>query len=60
MSAFKCGNHSKNKLKVISKPESKHINFEEIKKCSDGENYQKKNVINIYYVQLFMKGIFKT
>ena len=35
MHAFKCGNDSKNKLKGISKSESKHIKIEEYKKCLD-------------------------
>ena len=38
--AFKCGNGSKNKLKGISKSQSKNIKFEEYKKCLDGEDYQ--------------------
>ena len=40
MYAFKCGGDSKNKLKGISKSQSKHIKFEEYKKCLDGEEYQ--------------------
>ena len=39
MYAFKCDD-SKNKLKGISKNQSKNIKFEEYKKCSDGENFQ--------------------
>ena len=42
MYAFKCGNYSKNKLKGISLFQSKIINFEEHKKCLDGENYRKE------------------
>ena len=42
MYAFKCGDDSKNKLKGISKSQSKHIKFEEYKKCSDGEGYQRE------------------
>ena len=38
--AFKCGDDSKNKLKGISKSQSKNIKFEEFKKCLDGEDYQ--------------------
>ena len=38
--AFKCGNDSKNKLKGISKSQSKHIKVEEYKNCLDGEEYQ--------------------
>ena len=40
--AFKCGGHSKNKLKGISKSQSKNIKFEEYKKCLDGEYYQQE------------------
>ena len=40
--AIKCGNDSKNKLKGISKSQSKHIIFEEYKKCFDCESYQKE------------------
>ena len=42
MYAFKCGNDSKNKLKGISKTQSKDIKFEEYKKCLDGEEYQEE------------------
>ena len=42
MYAFKCGDNSKNKLKGISKAQSKNIKFEEYKKCLDGEEYQKE------------------
>ena len=37
-----CGDDSKNKLKGISKSQSKHIKFEEYKKCLDEQNYQKE------------------
>ena len=40
--AFKCGNDSKNKLKGISKSQSKNIKFEEYKKCLDGKEYQQE------------------
>ena len=40
--AFKCGDDSKNKLKCISKSQSKHIKFKEYKKCLDGEEYQRE------------------
>ena len=40
--AFKCGDDSKNKLKGISKSQSKNIKFEEYKKCLDGEKYQQE------------------
>ena len=42
MYAFKCGDDSKNKLKGISKSQSKNIKFEEYKKCLDGEEYQRE------------------
>ena len=42
MYAFKCGDDSKNKLKGISKYQSKNIKFEEYKKCLDGYDYQKE------------------
>ena len=42
MYAFKCGNDSKNKLKGVSKSQSKNIKFEEHKKCLDGEDYQQE------------------
>ena len=42
MYAFKCGNDSKNKLKGISKSQSKNTKFEEYKKCLDGEEYQRE------------------
>ena len=41
MYAFKCGDNSKNKLKGFSKSQSKHIKFEEYKKCLDGNEYQR-------------------
>ena len=42
MYAFKCRNDSKNKLKGISKAQSKNIKFGEYKKCLDGEEYQRE------------------
>ena len=42
MHAFKCGNDSKKKLKGISKSQSKHIKFEENKKCLDRMEYQRE------------------
>ena len=55
--AFKCGDASKNKLKGISKSQSKIVRFGEYKKCLDGSDYQ-KNVIIRLLVQFFMKCIF--
>ena len=40
--AFKCDNDSKNKLKGISKSQSKNIKFEEYKKCLDDKEYQQE------------------
>ena len=40
MYAFKCGDHSKNKLKGVSKSQSKNFKFEEYKNCLDGKEYQ--------------------
>ena len=41
MYAFKCGNDSKNKLKGISKRQSKNIKFEEFYNCFFGGEYQR-------------------
>ena len=41
--SFKCNDNNENKIKKgISKSQSNHINFEEYKKCLDGEEYQKE------------------
>ena len=42
MYAFKCGDDCKNKLKGISKFQSKNIKFVEYKNCLDGEEYQRE------------------
>ena len=42
MYAFKCGNDSKNKLKGISKSQSKHIKFEEYYRCLFHGEYQRE------------------
>ena len=42
MYAFKCGEDSKNKMKDISKSQSKNIKFEEYKKCLEGVEYQRE------------------
>ena len=49
MYTFKGGDDSKNKLKVISKSQSKHIKFDEYKKCLDGMEYQRE--CNKYFVR---------
>ena len=41
MYSFKCGDDSKKKLKKIPNSQTKHIEFEEYKKCLDGKEYQK-------------------
>ena len=58
--SFKCedNNESKNKIKGISKSQSKHNKLEEYYICLFGEEHQ-KNVINKFVVQLTMKCIFK-
>ena len=48
---FKCGDDSKNKLKGISKSQSKHNKFEEYKNCLDGKEYQRE--CNIYIIRSF-------
>ena len=62
MYSFKCGDDSKNKLKGISKSQSKHIKFDEYKKCLDGEEYQREcnnyllhSIIHGMYLQKFKK-----
>ena len=42
MYSFICGDDSKNKVKGVSKSQSKHIKFDEYKTCIDGEEYQKE------------------
>ena len=49
MYAFKSGDDSKNKLKRISKSQSKNIKFEEYKKCLDGVDYQQE--CDIYVIR---------
>ena len=49
MYSFKCGDDSKNKLKGISKSQSKHIKFDEYKKCLFGGEHQKE--CDIYIIR---------
>ena len=42
MYAFKCGDDSNNKLKAVSKVQSKHNKFEEYYNCLFGGCYQKE------------------
>ena len=58
MYSFKCGEHSKNKFKGVSKSQSKYIKLKIITIVFLVENI-KKNVIIIFFVQLTMKCIFK-
>ena len=41
MYSFKCGGDSRNKLKGVSKSQSKHFKFEEFFNCLFGGEYQK-------------------
>ena len=47
--AFKCGDDSKNKLKGVSKSQSKHIKIEEYKKFLDGKEHRRES--NKYIVR---------
>ena len=42
MYSFNCGDDIRNKMKGVSKAQSKHIKFEEYQKCLDGKNYQEE------------------
>ena len=42
MHSFKCGDGGKNKMKCISKSQSKNFKVEEYKKCLYGEKYQRE------------------
>ena len=55
MYAFKCGNDSKNKLKGVSKSQSKIIKFEEYKKYLDGEDYQQE--CDNYFIRSINHGM---
>ena len=58
--SFNCNDNieNKNKIKGISKSQSKHIKFEEYYNCLCWDEHQ-KNVINILFDLLIMKCIFK-
>ena len=49
MYAFKCGDDSKNKLKSVSKSQSKYNKFEEYKNSLDGKEYQREG--NFYIIR---------
>ena len=58
MDAFKCVEilNSENKIKGVSKSESKNNKFEEYKNCLDGEEYQRK--CNKYILRSFNQEIY--
>ena len=56
MYAFKCGDNSKNKLKGVSKSQSKNLKFEEYKKCLDGEEYLRE--CDNYVIRSINHGMF--
>ena len=63
MYAFKWKDDSNKKLKGISKSQSKHIKFQEHKKCLDGEEYQREcdnyiigSIIHQMYLQRVKKS----
>ena len=63
MYAFKCGDDSKNKLKGVSKSQSKNIKFEEYKICLDGEELENECINYILKSSnhdIYMQGIKKT
>ena len=62
---FNCGDISKNKLKSISKSQSKHIKLEGYKKCLNGEecqrecdNYVLRSINHEMYLQEVKKSTF--
>ena len=62
MYAFKCGDDSKNRLKGISKAQSKNIKFEENKICLDGEELENECINYIFRSinrDMYMQGIKK-
>ena len=63
MYAFKCEDDSKNRLKGISKAQSKKIKFEECKICLDGEEVENKcinYILRSINHDMYMQGIKKT
>ena len=62
MYAFKCGDDSKNKLKGVSKSQSKNNKFEEYKKCLDGKDYQREcnnYIIRSIYHEMHLQEVKK-
>ena len=63
MYAFECGVDSKNRLKGISKAQSKNIKFEQYKICLDGEELENECINYILKSSnhdMYMQGIKKT
>ena len=63
MYAFKCGNDSKNKLKGISKSQSKNSKFEEYYNCLFGKEYQRecdKYIIRSLNHEMYLQDIKKS
>ena len=63
MYAFRCGDDTKNKLKGISKSQSRNIKFEEYKICLDGE--ESENICSNYILKpinhdMYMQEIIKS
>ena len=58
MYSFKCGEEINNKMKGVSKSQSKHIIFEDYKKCSDGEEYHresKKYILRSISLEMYLQ-----
>ena len=63
MYVFKCGNDSKNKLKCISKSQSRNIKFEEYYNCLDGKEYQKEcdnYIIRSFNHEMYLQRVKKS
>ena len=60
--SFKCGDDSKSKMKGVSKSQSKHIKFEEYKKCLDGEKHQEESdnyIIRSINLEMYLRKVKK-
>ena len=58
--SFKCDGKNANKLRGISKSCSKKMNFEEDKKCLDGEEYQKESnnyILKSFFLEMYLRKI---
>ena len=61
--AFKCGNDSKNRIKGVSKSQSKNIKFEEYYNCFFGGEYQKEcdnYIIKSFILDVYLQKVRKT